>query len=214
MTDRCSWLLVFLLVLSFSVPGLSEVRAADTEGRDTDTLVQGRVLVVDGGETRPLKDARVFLTGVPGGLESTDPPVMDQVDETFVPGFLGVRRGTRVVFKNSDTVSHNVRLVRLPDYKRVLNRYVYHGDTLAHRFEETGLVQVECDVHPLMEAHVVVLEERFLTARSGPDGRFEFGVSSAKGTLAVLAWHPSYGLSSPRSVDPEGPRSVRVVFRP
>lgn len=215
MKDRALWFVgVFLTAwMLFSV--VHPVRGVAPDREEETLTVRGRVLVVEKGETAPLRNARVFLTGVRDGRESTDPPVIDQVDETFVPQFLALRQGTRVVFENSDTVGHNVRLVRLPEYGRMMNRYVYHGDTVAYRFEQSGLVQVECDIHPLMEAHVVVLEGRFRTARSGEDGRFEFRIPARKGrTPSVRAWHPSGGLSSARSVDPGGTRPVRILLRP
>lgn len=215
MNERALWLIVVSLTAWMLFPTVQPVRATAPDRGEKAFTVRGRVLAVEKGETLPLQDARVFLTGIANGRDSTDPPVMDQVDETFVPQFLAVRKGTRVVFKNSDTVAHNVRLVRLPEYGRMMNRYVYHGDTLAYRFERTGLVQVECDIHPLMEAHVVVLEDGFRTVRSDGDGRFEFRIPGRDSrTPTVRAWHPSHGLSSARSVDPGGTRPVRILLRP
>lgn len=215
MNDRALWFIVAFLTSWMLFSMVQPVRAASSDREETTSIVRGRVLAVEKGETLPLRDARVFLTGIRNGRDSTDPPVIDQVDETFVPQFLAVRQGTRVVFKNSDTVGHNVRLVRLPEYGRMMNRYVYHGDTVAYRFERPGPVQVECDIHPLMEAHVVVLGGRFRTARSDRDGRFEFRIPARDGwTPTVRAWHPSHGLSSARSVDPGGTRSVRILLRP
>jgi len=110
-------------------------------------------------------------------------------------------------------VAHNVRLVRLPDYRRLMNRFTYHGDTTAFTFEEEGVVQVECDVHPTMEAHVVVLTEPFRRTRTDGEGYFEFRLPTGvkREGLSIRAWDEGSGLSEPRTLE-AGERRVRMLL--
>ena len=88
--------------------------------------------------------------------------VMDQKDKTFLPHVLPVVAGTRVEFKNSDPVLHNV-------YSRVATKTFDLGmfgnaDSKAVVFDKLGRIDVFCAIHTNMHAVILVLADpRFAT---------------------------------------------------
>jgi hypothetical protein len=92
-----------------------------------------------------------------------------------------------VEFPNNDTVRHNVfspsptgHLFHLGTYPR--------GVTRSHRFDEPGEVVLLCNVHPEMEAHVLVVDTPFIAVTDSSGAFTITGVPPGRHTLRV--WHP------------------------
>jgi plastocyanin len=113
-------------------------------------------------EGRPQKDAVVYVkSGLRPGkaVPPNRPSVVDQRDKAFSPHVLAVPVGTKVTFKNSDVVLHNV-------YSRSPVKTVDLGafgqdQSRQTTFDEPGRVDVFCAIHTNMHAIILVLDSGF-----------------------------------------------------
>lgn len=82
--------------------------------------------------------------------------IMDQRNNTFVPGVLAVRVNTLVYFPNSDNIRHHV--YSFSPAKRFELR-LYHGMTAEPvLFDKPGQVILGCNIHDSMLGYIYVLE--------------------------------------------------------
>ena len=143
-------------------------------------------------ECKGVKDNRdviVYLEQTPDSAYASPKknPVMDQKDLTFIPHVLPILKGTTVEFHNSDDVLHNVFTPDKCAEKMNLGTWP-KNQSKSYTFENLGCESVIlCNVHPEMEAWVVVLQNPFY-AKTDKDGTFEIkDVPPGKYNLAV--WH-------------------------
>ena len=116
----------------------------------------------------------------------TEPPpaVIDQKDETFVPHILAVQQGTRVDFRNSDAIYHNV--FSFSKTKRFdLGRYP-QGRSRSVVFDRLGVARVFCEIHSHMSAFVLVLPHSYF-ATTDASGGFRIA-NIPPGRYEVVAW--------------------------
>lgn len=117
--------------------------------------------------------------------------VMDQKNLKFIPHVLPVLAGTTVDFLNSDDVLHNVFTPDGCAEKFNLGTWP-KGETRSYKFAKSGDDAVctpvmLCNVHPEMEAFVVVLPTPYhTTAAAGGSYRID-GVPP--GAYEVTTWH-------------------------
>ncbi|MEK6757373.1 MAG: carboxypeptidase regulatory-like domain-containing protein [Bacteroidota bacterium] len=134
-------------------------------------------------------DAVIFIDKIPG--KTFQPPkehaTMDQKNLVFIPHVLPVLVGTTVGYLNSDDVLHNVFTPDKCAEKFNLGTWP-KGQVRSFTFKEPGCVPVMlCNVHPEMEAFVVVLENPYY-AVSAKDGSYTIkNVPAGKYTLKI--WH-------------------------
>lgn len=153
-------------------------------------------------------DAVVHIDKIPG----TTFPVpekhaaMDQKNLVFIPHVLPVLAGTSVDYLNSDDVLHNVFSPDKCAEKFNLGTWP-KGQTRSYLFKEAGCFPVMlCNVHPEMEAYIVVLENPHY-AVSAKDGSYEIkNVPAGKYTLKI--WHEKL---KGQSVEIEVPEKGEVV---
>lgn len=112
------------------------------------------------------------------------PAVIDQRDKTFVPRILPILAGTKVTFKNSDVVLHNV-------YSRSLTKTFDlgafpHDESRSALFEEPGRVDVFCAIHTNMHAVILILENPYF-ATTDARGYFEIR-GLPPGSHAIHIW--------------------------
>jgi plastocyanin len=112
------------------------------------------------------------------------PAVIDQRDKTFVPRILPVLAGTKVAFKNSDAVLHNVYS---RSHTKTFDLGAYPRDeSRSALFEEPGRVDVFCAIHTNMHAVILILENPYF-ATTDARGYFEMrGVPP--GSYTVSLW--------------------------
>ena len=122
----------------------------------------------DGGAERLAQAVVVYLTGFkqPPPPES---PVIAQKDKTFLPDLRVVVAGQSVQFTNDDPVVHTV-------FSTSTARTFDLGQpgpqqTRSVSFPSPGLVDIFCNIHEAMYAHVLVLPNRAF-ALVDPEGRF------------------------------------------
>lgn len=87
----------------------------------------------------------------------TTPIVMDQLGKQFIPTSIVVRAGQPVEFRNSEDIPHNVYVKRSPTGREVLNIATDPTQRHAHTFEDAGVYEVSCDIHPGMFATILVV---------------------------------------------------------
>ncbi len=131
--------------------------------------------------------AAVLLEGGPASVSTNPPPVVDLVQEgyQFRPGLVVVRKGGSVRFPNHDSEYHNVL-----SYSRAkefdLGRFVGDGEAPSVLFDKTGVIEVNCEIHPHMRAFVLVVDTPWFTTTDA-EGRFELkGIPP--GEYRLKAW--------------------------
>lgn len=164
--------------------GPGSASTAGEQSGDGQHAVTGRAPVVAGGiptivvleprHDRPLPE--------PSGV-----PYMDQISRIFIPPMLFVRTGHPAEFRNSDEEMHNINVWDLETRQQVFNVAVPIDGAYVHRFEQAGVYDVSCDVHPGMSAQIVATSTPYVTLADG-EGRFEFrGVVAGEYELVVYA---------------------------
>jgi plastocyanin len=134
-------------------------------------------------------------------------PVMDQVSLTFTPGFLLVRTGRVVEFRNSDDTLHNVHVDNLDTKEPAFNVAIPTGEKYTYTFKKDGFYHIGCDIHPAMSAEIFSASTPFVTLADA-EGAFGFSdVPPGAYVLRVLGG----GTSSQRDVEIKaGANELRV----
>ena len=131
--------------------------------------------------------------------------VMDQVGGAFVPEVLLARLGQPVEFRNSDDVLHNVNVADLNSAMSVANVATLPGVPYEYAFAEQGIYAVHCDVHPAMEAYIVITTSLYGTV-ADRDGNFSLSAVPS-GTYRLRVWNIDESKRSERIVEIESPQT-------
>jgi plastocyanin len=118
-------------------------------------------------------------------------PRIDQLGLTFTPSTLLVMVGERVLFTNSETITHNVHLQFTDTDSTVLNVETDPAGRAEFVFEREGGYDVLCDHHPGMRAFIYVSSSPYAVFAE-PSGRFQIA-NVPPGSYTASVW----------SVDPE-----------
>jgi len=160
-------------------------------------FVLGANVIIAGNITGTVKaigaknsaNAVIYIDSIPGKKfdPPKDPATIDQKNLVFTPHVLPIVAGTTVKFLNSDDVLHNVFTPDKCAEKFNLGTWP-KGQTRSFTFKNVGCVAVMlCNVHPEMEAYVVVLQNPYF-AVSAKDGTYSIkNVPAGKYTLRI--WH-------------------------
>jgi plastocyanin len=136
--------------------------------------------------------AYVFVESIRGPAQPGKVTI-EQVRKQFVPSWAVVQRGKTVEFPNLDNIYHNVFSLSGGN-SFDLGLYASGEGSKSHTFNEAGVVDVHCNIHPNMAASVLVVPNRYFT-KVRADGTFELsGVPAGKRKIAV--WAPGSKLSS------------------
>jgi plastocyanin len=137
---------------------------------DDGGTIAGRVTIERGRVTKGDRSGVVvYLEGVPE--RSTRPPrephEIRQIDRKFIPAVSAVVVGTTISFPNDDKIFHNV-YSNSEGSEFDLGAYK-SGTTESVVVSRPGRVDVFCNIHPEMQATVLVLETRHfdLTDKGG-----------------------------------------------
>lgn len=178
------WVLPLLSL--FFCGGASAADAARETG-----IVKGAVTI--GG--RPAPDAVVSVEGILRKLTKENPKsamqraIIDQRELKFIPRVLPVLAGTTVEFPNNDKTFHNVFSAAEPK-KFDLGLYP-SSETRSAMFDKPGVVKILCNVHPNMEAYVVVKDHPYFSAA---DRKGNYQIQDVPlGKYRIEVWHPDYG---------------------
>ncbi len=139
---------------------------------------------------RPTSDAVVSVGGMPqvDARFQIARAVMDQRDLKFNPRVLAVLAGTTVDFPNNDKTFHNAFS---PSETKRFDLGLYPPQkSRSVRFENPGVVRILCNVHPNMEAFIVVKDHPYFAV---PDGRGNYRINNVPlGKYQLEVWHPEY----------------------
>jgi plastocyanin len=113
--------------------------------------------------------------------------VLDQVRCAYRPGVLAATLGSELIVQNSDALIHNVH--GRQEAKTLFNFAMPLANTQAKkRFENAGVVEIGCDVHPWMRATVRVFEHPHFVL-TGEEGTFLLeGIPAGRQKMSF--WHP------------------------
>jgi plastocyanin len=132
----------------------------------------------------PKPDQAMVYVEKAAGTFKSDRAEMDQQSKVFIPYALPVLQGTTVVFKNGDSLQHNVFGVGAEEFN--LGNWT-KGVTREHTFNKTGDVTVLCNVHPEMEGHILVLQNPYFAR---PDAQGKYNIAGIPpGDYVVRAWY-------------------------
>jgi plastocyanin len=155
-------------------------------------VVKGSITI--GG--RPTPDAVVSVEGLPekylksqiSNLKSKK-GLMDQRELKFIPRVLAVQVGTVVEFPNNDKTFHNV--FSTSEAKKFDLGLYAPGKSRSVTFDKAGVVKILCNVHPSMEAYVVVKGHSYFVVT---DSRGNYSLSRVPlGKYRLEVWHPEFG---------------------
>jgi plastocyanin len=138
------------------------------------------------------------------------PVILDQYSRAFVPDLLFVRVGQVVEFRNSEDVDHNIRVLRTPTGTTVMDVSGSQNQVFTHKFEQPGVYDVSCDVHPGMRGTIVVSRTPYITGTDERGGFTFQGVPAGRYTLKIS----SDGRETRQDLEVIAPRTdVRGVNR-
>jgi len=190
--------IVQLLALCVLFCGVS-VRAGTITGSVTDE------------RGNPVVESLIYVDAIPDSR--FDPPeehvIVDQRNLMFYPHVLPVLVGTVVDFHNGDMLLHNVFSpdgcgdgFQLGTWPR--------GESRSYTFNDPCTAVILCNVHPEMEAYVVVVETPYF-AFTDDEGHYKIeGVPAGDYTLKI--WHERFRSETQSAIVAET-TSVRRDFR-
>jgi len=103
----------------------------------------------------------------------------------FIPELLPITVGGTVTFPNLDDEYHNVLSYSFAK-EFDLGRYLKTAPKPTVKFDEPGVVEVNCEIHEHMRAYILVLETPYFTITK-TDGRFKLKNVPA-GQYTLKAW--------------------------
>jgi plastocyanin len=169
--------------------------------------IKGKITVKG---ARDARDVVVYIDKMPGEFP---PPKknakMDQKNMTFLPHVLPILAGTTVDFQNNDDVLHNVFTPDKCADKFNLGTWP-KGEIRPYTFKDAGCVAVIlCNVHPEMEAWVVVLQNPYFF-KTDKDGVFTIEDVPA-GKYSLKVWHQKLK-AKPQEVEVPEKGEITVDF--
>ena len=139
---------------------------------------------IEGTLNVPKPDRAVVYVEAVAGTFNGGKAKLDQRNKLFSPYVLVVVKGTTVEFQNSDDLVHNVFGVGGDEFN--LGNWT-KGVVREHTFNKVGEVTLLCNVHPEMEAYVLVVQNPFF-APLDSGGKFRIE-NVPPGDYVVAAWY-------------------------
>ena len=156
--------IMFLFVMS-SILTFSTIHAYADEGNG---VIKGKVITK---VPKYKKDSVVYIERTEGDFPPPEEHArMDQVELVFIPHVLVILKGTTVDYLNSDDIAHNVFSPDDVADKMNLGTWL-KGEVRSYTFNKPGVAVMLCNVHPEMEAYVVVLQNPYF-AKADNDGNY------------------------------------------
>lgn len=180
---RFTWmtLLTCALASSSSFAQSEPAKTPAPEKAPATGSVSGSVTLEDRGEALVV----VYLEKVPGSAKPSPSKAakITQRGTRFTPGAIVVTKGSRVQFPNEDKFYHNVfSVTQGSEFDLGMYR---GGASKSTVLAESGEVAVYCNIHPDMEARVLVVDNDFYV--QAKDGAYTLdGLPSGEYTL--VAW--------------------------
>jgi len=147
--------------------------------------IAGRVTLTG----KPIGPVIVYVKQIEGAVPSTEAEsTLSQVDVQFKPQVLVVQVGSTVHFPNLDKVWHNVFSLSPGN---AFDLGLYRGGTSQSiQMKAPGEVRVYCNIHPQMQATILVLQNKAF-AEVRPDGTYVIENVPA-GNYQLVAWERTH----------------------
>jgi plastocyanin len=180
-------------------------KIATTDG----TVILHSDLVVD-AKSKGLRDVVLVVETVPAQPKppKSDPVIIDQREQTFVPRVAAVRHGQAVEFLNSDSFNHAVQANSLLP-ENSFNTITPPARSYEHSFvPQKHPVPIGCPIHPWMRAWVYVVPHSCFAVS---DARGSFTIKDVPaGRHTVWVRHADTGRQERRSVEVRAGAITRV----
>jgi len=140
-----------------------------------------------------------------------EPVVISQEGCKYTPHVFGIVKGQPIKFLNKDGLLHNVHA--LPKINRQFNLSMPKTMTSSKpkRFKkEEGMFRIKCDVHPWMQAFVMVLNHPFFDV-TDKEGKFTIA-NLPEGTYQIEAWHEKLGTRTSMITIAQGETKKNIDF--
>ncbi len=165
--------------------------------------VTGKVAFVTKRGQRPvINETLVWLEPV-GGKLPKKPAAAFQLatrNKTLVPHVLAIPPGSTVAFPNEDPIIHN--LFSLTGGNTFDLGFYRKGPGKSQKFDQPGVVNVYCNVHPDMSAVIHVMPSPHYTFA---DAAGNYSIEAPAGKYRVIAWNEQGGQAeSPIEVKSNG----------
>jgi len=153
--------------------------------------------------------AVVYIEKVAGEFQPPkEKPFMSQKSLVFEPHILPVVKGTTIDFTNDDNVVHNV--FAPPGSAKAFNLGTYGvGVSKTITFNDLGEVTLLCNVHPEMNAYILILQNPYFTVTDKKGNFIIEDVPPGKYTLKV--WHEKLK-DTGKEVTVEQGKQTTIVF--
>lgn len=198
-----------------SIAGRISVPAVKAKKRfSRAALYRSRLAVAKKQEAapRPAPTASVIVSAHPLSFEPVSPPGetarIEQLNTEFVPHVTVVTPGTPLHFVNQDGIYHNVFSLT-PGARFNIGRKPT-GEVAERVIERPGKVELFCDIHPQMNAVVLVLDTPYFV-RPAADGTYLLEGLPA-GEYELHLFHPAHDAIKERVVVEEG-QALQRDFR-
>lgn len=182
----------------------------DASGNDecgVDT-VEGQKVVVNDNDT--LKNVVVAVKSGPDGLDKSPADVQfTQKNCKYDPHVAVAKAGQSVTVGDEDPQLHNVRGTQ--DGNQLFNLQTFEGQSKEFSVDNTGVVSLECDVHPWMQAYLYVTDNG-AAGVTGENGEVTLE-ELPEGDYTLEIWHEEYGTQTEDvSISGDEESSVSVTF--
>jgi plastocyanin len=177
----------FLLIVS-SITTFSTIPAYSAEVTNEGYgVIKGKVIAK---VSKYKRDTVVYIERVEGNFTPPEEHAkMDQVGLVFIPHVLVVLKGTTVDYHNSDDIAHNVFSPDDVADKMNLGTWL-SGEVRPYTFNKLGDAAMLCNVHPEMEAYVVVVQNQYF---SKTDKEGNYGIENVPpGEYTLKVWNKKY----------------------
>jgi plastocyanin len=157
----------------------------------------------------------VYIDAIPG--KKFDHPAqhmaVDQRNLIFLPHTMVILQGTTVDFLNHDNVAHNVYWPSINGDKRFRHSMtiVSPNQKKSFEFDNLGVAQILCNLHPEMIGYIVVVPTPYF-ALTGTDGTFSIK-DVPPGTYTLKTWSEDGKPTTQTITTTDGTTSVDLIVK-
>ena len=162
------------------------------------------------GPAEGLRYAVITLEGVTKGkaVEKETVHELDNVMCRFSPHVQAASVGQFVLLKNSDPILHTAHAL-FTNQQPQFNVGLYPGRASRKPLVAAGLVKIQCEVHPWMNAYIMITEHPYY-AVSDLYGEYEI-TDVPPGVYQLKIWHETLGTQEKR-IDVKSAATQKVDF--
>ncbi len=138
----------------------------------------------------------IYVSNPPAGRMNLPAPTISQKDCGYFPHMAIAPRGSSVTFVNDDPGLHNVHGYYTSGSERTtLFNFAQptQGEKTAQQLRKAGMVNIQCDVHPWMNAWIWVTDNPYVAVTKA-DGSYSIN-GLPPGTYNLVMWHEGWKMT-------------------